>query len=190
MDRGWAPRRVLRTGAADRDAAVQISVHVRDVRKLDDNEAANLLVTFLTKVLKSPGGEIRVSEDGPREQRAFSNLTVPDDAGNPIQWFAACILWPTHMLMCTFNSAPVHRDFKAAERKLASSISPRLNRPLQTVERPRSFGDDRNGRQSRSVGRVKAVERRPRTTGNGRRHLAKGQVRATSRTLCRNRPDA
>ena len=99
--------------------AVHISVYRRPDRPIEENEARDMLAAFLTKAVRAPSGEIRVVQDGRSEQRAYSRLRQSDEDG-PNEWFTACIMWPKHMLICSYNSPPAQGDLPAAERMFAS----------------------------------------------------------------------
>ena len=104
------------------DAAIQISVYAKRDPGIGESAARDLLATFLTKAVGTTGGEIRVLDERPGQQRAFSRFTHPLDDGTPQHWFTACIVWPEHMLMCSYVGG--ERDLEAAEAMLASIVRP------------------------------------------------------------------
>jgi hypothetical protein len=106
------------------DAAIHISVYERNDGPLKDHEARDALAAFLTKAILTSHGEIRALDEGRKQQRAFSRFIRADEDGEPEEWLTACIIWPRHMLICTFNSAPGHIDLPAAERMFASIAPP------------------------------------------------------------------
>lgn len=124
MPDGWTasgrPGEFYELEPPSKDAAIHISVYSRDGRPLEGHEARDMLAQFLTRALGSTGGEIRALDEGPKQQRAFSQVTRPDESGEPQEWFTACILWPATMLMCTFTARPGHRSFREAEQMFAS----------------------------------------------------------------------
>jgi len=76
------------------------------------------LTVFLTTSFKLPHAEMHHFDDGPEQQRAYSRLVL-EDADAPREWLAACILGPSNLLVCTFNSHPGHPDLPAAEHMLS-----------------------------------------------------------------------
>jgi hypothetical protein len=102
------------------DAAIHISVYGRDGRALGEHEARDTLAKFVASALGSTTGQIRALDEGPRQQRAFSQLNKPDDSGELKEWLTACILWPEAMLICSFVANPNHSSLREAERMFAS----------------------------------------------------------------------
>jgi hypothetical protein len=135
---GWTasgrPGEFYELVAPDGAAAIYISVYQRPDRPMEEHEARDALLVFLTKSIKSSGGEIRVLRDGP-QQRAFSRSVKADKDGNPREWFAACIMWPQYMLLCTYNAAPDSGHFPAAERMIASIFPTQAGRPRRWFRR-------------------------------------------------------
>jgi len=114
--------------------AIHISVYRRPDLPMEENEARDMLARFLAKL--GPGGEIRVVNDGRKQQRAFSRLIHHSEEGEPTEWFTACIVWPKHMLMCSYNSPPGQGDLPAAERMIASIYPPRTG-PMSRIRERR-----------------------------------------------------
>ena len=56
----------------------------------------------------------------PDEHRAFAKYLNRNDDGVLTEWFAACILWSSAMLMCSCNAAPGHPALKDGEVMIAS----------------------------------------------------------------------
>jgi hypothetical protein len=111
-----------------KDAAIHISVYSRDGRPLGDQEARDMLAQFLTRTLGSTAGQIRALNEGPRQQRAFSQLAKSGESGELEEWLIACILWPETMLICSFVAGPGHDSLTEAERMFAS-ITPAASEP-------------------------------------------------------------
>jgi hypothetical protein len=116
----------------DGAAAIHISVYRRADRPMGESEARDMLAAFLAKIVDGPGVEIRVLHEGRKQQRAFSRLIHQSEEHGPTEWFAACIMWPKHMLMCSYNSPPGQGDLPAAERMFAS-IYPARARHLSRI---------------------------------------------------------
>jgi hypothetical protein len=110
--------------------AIHISVYRRPDRPMEENEARDMLARFLAKL--APVGEIRIVNDGRKQQRAFSRLIHQSEEGEPTEWFTACIIWPKHMLMCSYNSPLGQGDLPAAERMFASIDPPRTG-PMSRI---------------------------------------------------------
>lgn len=111
----------------DGGAAIHISIYQRPDRPMDEHEARDALAVFVTK--------IRTLRDG-QQQRAFSRLVRPDDDGSPREWFAACIMWASYMLMCTYNGVPGSTHFPAAERMIGSIFPTEERRKRRWLGRP------------------------------------------------------
>ena len=126
---GWTatgrPGEFYQLEPPSKDAAIHISVYGRKDRPLIDQEARDTLIKFLARALGSTGGEIRALDEGPRQQRAFSRLTKSDESGELQEWFAACIVWPKTMLICSCVASPGHDSITEAEHMFAS-ITPAL----------------------------------------------------------------
>jgi hypothetical protein len=100
--------------------AIHISVYRRPELPIQQGEARDMLAAFLAEGIQAASNEIRVISEGRGQQRAFSQLIHPNEDGELTQWFAACIIWPKHMLICTYNSPSGDGDLPAAERMFAS----------------------------------------------------------------------
>lgn len=87
-----------------------------------------MLAQFMNRALSATGGQIRYFGDGPGEQRAFSQLTKPDESGVLREWFTACLHWPRAILICTCVARSGHSALAEAERMFAS-IAPATTEP-------------------------------------------------------------
>ena len=106
------------------DAAVHISVYSREPGPITGDDAHDMLHKFLTEAVGTTAADIEVVDQRPTEQRAFSRFThALDDAKPAARWFATAIVWPEHMLMCTYIGGV--QDLAAGEKMLASIVRPR-----------------------------------------------------------------
>lgn len=90
----------------DKRAAVHISIYRRPESALSPGGAEGFLERFVSAT--KPEGQVHTIRvpPTPREQRVFAKYQARADAGVVFEWFAACILWPTAMLIGSCNATP------------------------------------------------------------------------------------
>jgi hypothetical protein len=103
-----------------RQAAVHISVYHRAPSALEPGQAQGFLRKFVDQ--RPPEGDVQLTSMPPQEdeQRAFAKYRNRNDDGNLTEWFAACILWRSAMLMCSCNGMPGDAALKEGEVMIAS----------------------------------------------------------------------
>ena len=104
-----------------RDAAVHISVYRRRIpTPLADGDVEAHLMKFVRLRPTEGSPTVVVVPPEPDEHRAFAKYLNRNDDGRLTAWFAACILWPSAMLICSCNAAPGHPALKDGEIMIAS----------------------------------------------------------------------
>jgi hypothetical protein len=104
-----------------RDAALHISVYRRSPpAEAQPGQAEAFLKRFVHG--RPPDGDAKfiVLPQNGHEQRAFAKYRNRGDDGTISEWFAACIVWPSAMLMCSCNAAPGHSALTEGEVMIAS----------------------------------------------------------------------
>lgn len=104
----------------DKRAALHIAVYRRPTMELHVGEAEAHLKRFVDA--RPTEGEVRtvIVPAQPEQQRAFAKYLNRSDEGSLTEWLAACILWPTAMLMCSCNAEPGNPHLRDAELMIAS----------------------------------------------------------------------
>jgi hypothetical protein len=104
-----------------RDAAVHVSVYRRtEPRPLADGDAETLLMKFVARRPTEGSPQVVAPPPVGDEHRAFARYVNRDDGGQLWEWFAACILWPSAMLICSCNGKPGNGVLRDAETMIAS----------------------------------------------------------------------